>query len=223
MGLLRSLDEKVDPARVGVIVIDMQNDFCASGGFLDHLGVDLGPIQAIVPRIRRLVDAARMHRVTVMHAYYDGDPAFFAAPMLERLERKNEAEPYCMPGTWGIEIVSELRPVDDEFIVGKHRYSAFFGTGLEMFLESKGIESLIVCGTATNNCVDGTARDAYYRGYYVVLPSDLSAAPTEELHQATLQTADHAYGVVCRSDEILAAWSRGNGTSATSAVAAATT
>ena len=101
MELLRTLEEKVDPSCAAVMVIDMQNDFCAEGGFLDHLGVDLGPIQAIVPTIRRLLDSAREHGVPVLHAYYDGDPRFFLAPMLERLERKNESDAYCMPGSWG--------------------------------------------------------------------------------------------------------------------------
>ena len=199
MELRRTLEEKVDP-------IDMQNDFCSDGGFLDHLGVDLAPIQAIVPAIRQLLDKARAREVTVLHAYYDGDPRFFLAPMLERLERKNESEPYCMPGSWGIEIVDELQPREGELVIGKHRYSAFFGTDLDMHLKANGIETLILCGTATNNCVDGTGRDAFYNGYYVVLPSDASAAPTDELHRATLQTADHAYGIISTTDEIIAVW-----------------
>jgi ureidoacrylate peracid hydrolase len=206
MELLRTLEEKVDPGCAAVMVIDMQNDFCSEGGFLDHLDVDLGPIQAIVPTIRRLLDKARERGVPVLHAYYDGDPRFFLAPMLERLERKNESEAYCMPGSWGIEIVDELKPREGELVIGKHRYSAFFGTDLDMHLKANGIQTLILCGTATNNCVDGTGRDAFYNGYYVVLPSDASAAPTDELHRATLQTADHAYGIVSTVGEIIATW-----------------
>jgi ureidoacrylate peracid hydrolase len=187
-------------------VIDMQNDFCSEGGFLDRLGVDLAPIQAIIPGIARLIEEGRTHGVRILHAYYDGDPRFFLGPMLERLERKNEAEPYCVPGTWGIEIVPDLKPAPEDRVIAKHRYSAFFGTDLDMLLKSNGVETLILCGTATNNCVDGTGRDAFYNGYYVVLPSDASAAPTDALHQATLQTADHAYGVVSSIDEIIDIW-----------------
>ena len=219
MELLRTLEEKVDPSCAAVMVIDMQNDFCSEGGFLDQLGVELGPIQAIVPTIRRLLESAREHGVTVLHAYYDGDPRFFLAPMLERLERKNEAEPYCVPGTWGIEIVQDLKPEDGELVIGKHRYSAFFGTDLDMHLKANGIKTLILCGTATNNCVDGTGRDAFYNGYYVVLPSDASAAPTDELHRATLQTADHAYGVVASTDEIVSIWNGATGREAAAVLA----
>ena len=219
MELLRSLPEKVHPSRAAVMVIDMQNDFCSEGGFLDHLGVDLGPIQSIIPSIARLIDEGRRQGVQILHAYYDGDPQFFLGPMLERLERKNEAEPYCMPGTWGIEIVPGLKPAPDDRIIPKHRYSAFFGTDLDMLLKSTGVETLILCGTATNNCVDGTGRDAFYNGYYVVLPSDASAAPTEELHQATLQTADHAYGVVSTVDEITDIWRHAPTAAADGAVA----
>ena len=208
MEILRSLEEKVDPRRAAVLVIDMQNDFCSEGGFLDHLGVDLGPIQAIVPRIKGVLEKAREHGVLVLHAYYDGDPKYFVGPMIERLERKNESEAYCMPGSWGIEIVEDLRPEEGEIVLGKHRYSAFFGTDLDMLLKARGISTLILAGTATNNCVDGTGRDAYYNGYYVVVLSDGSAAPTEELQRATLATVDHAYGVVATADEVSAAWER---------------
>jgi ureidoacrylate peracid hydrolase len=208
MEILRSLDEKVDPQRAAVLVIDMQNDFCSDGGFLDRLGVDLGQIKAIIPRIKDVLEKAREHGVLVLHAYYDGDPKYFVGPMLERLERKNESEPYCMPGSWGIEIVAELQPRGDEIVIPKHRYSAFFGTDLDMLLKARGIQTLVLAGTATNNCVDGTGRDAYYNGYYVVVLSDGSAAPTEEIQRATLATVDHAYGVVATADEVVAAWER---------------
>lgn len=206
MKLLRTLDEKVDAKRAAVVVIDMQNDFCSEGGFIDRLGVDLSRRKKLIPRIRHLLDEARKSGIMVVHVYYNGDPKYFSGAMLERLERKNESEPYCMPGTWGIEFVPELAPRDDEIAIGKHRYSAFFETELDMLLASHGVETVILAGAATNNCVDGTGRDAFYNGYYVVVLSDGTVAATEELQQATLATVDHAYGVIASVKEVVSAW-----------------
>ena len=220
MEILTTLAEKVDPERAAVLMIDMQNDFCSQGGFLDRLGVDLGEIQASIGRAQELLSKARAAGVPVIHAYYDGDPDYFVVPMLERLERKDE-EAYCLPDTWGIKFVDGLEPEPGELVIGKHRYSAFFGTDLDMRLRSMGISSLVLGGVASNNCVDGTGRDAYYNGYYVVMTSDASAAPTVELHQATLTTVEHAYGVVASTDEITAIWETQTVGSDTAARAAA--
>lgn len=206
MEILRSLAEKVDPRRAAVLVIDMQNDFCSEGGFIHRLGFDLTRRRGAIERIAAFLEQARAAGVPVMHARYDGDPTYFDAPMLERLERKNEAEPYCMPGTWGIEFVPQLQPLANEAVINKHRYSAFFGTELDMLLSSAGIDTLILAGAATNNCVDGTGRDAFYNGYYVVVLSDGTTCATDELQRATLATVDHAYGVVATIDEVVATW-----------------
>src|SRR5438128_12071687 len=100
MEFLRTLEEKVRPGRAAVIVVDMQNDFCSQGGFLHKLGVDLGDIQAAIPRARLLAQKAREAGVPVIHLYYDGDSGYFVGPMLERLDRK-DSEAYCLPGSWG--------------------------------------------------------------------------------------------------------------------------
>ena len=183
------------------------------------MGVDLGEIQASIRRAQELLKKARAARVPVIHAYYDGNPDYFVGPMLERLERKDE-EAYCLPGTWGIEFVDGLEPEPGELVIGKHRYSAFFGTDLDMRLRGMGRSSLVLGGVASNNCVDGTGRDAYYNGYYVVMVSDASAAPTVELHRATLTTVEHAYGVVATTDEIAALWETQTADSGTAAAAA---
>jgi ureidoacrylate peracid hydrolase len=52
------LDQKVDPEHCALVVIDVQNDFAASGGFFDKVGADLKPIQTErVPALLRLIAA----------------------------------------------------------------------------------------------------------------------------------------------------------------------
>jgi ureidoacrylate peracid hydrolase len=114
-------------------------------------------------------------------------------------------------GTWGAEFAPEVAPQADDLVVTKHRYSAFFATDLDMLLRARGIRTIVLSGTATNNCVDGSGRDAFALGYYVALAADASAATSRELHEATLQTADHAYATITDCASIVATWKSRHG------------
>ena len=77
-----------------------------------------------------------------------------------------------------------------------------------MILQGLGVETLILGGVVTNGCVDSTARSGYFRGYYVVLLADGTAAGKVSLHQATLDTMAVAFGEVRTIAEVEAAWAR---------------
>jgi biuret amidohydrolase len=100
-------------------------------------------------------------------------------------------------GTKGVEIFPCLAPAAGEHIIKKHRYSAFFGTDLDIILREWGITTVIISGTTTENCCHATARDAMFNNYKVVFLSDATgsfdypdvgygAMSAEEVHKATL-------------------------------------
>jgi len=118
-------------------------------------------------------------------------------------------------GTDGIEVVDELAPKADEYVLRKRRYSAFYQTDLEIVLrnlkrdssagmncEAEAIDTLIICGTVTNICCESTARDAYYRDYKVIFGSDVCSALNKEAHDATLANME-LFGQVMDSKEII--------------------
>jgi biuret amidohydrolase len=80
-------------------------------------------------------------------------------------------------GTTGGDIFPDLAPAPGEHVIKKHRYSGFFGTDLDIILREWGVDTVIICGTTTENCCHGTARDAMFRNYRVVFLSDATAAP----------------------------------------------
>jgi ureidoacrylate peracid hydrolase len=205
VNLLRSLRDKVEPDHTAILVVDMQNDFCSEGGFVHGLGIDLSACWQIVPNVQRLIEAARRHGVLIVHIRSHFDLAFLLPPMLERLERKH-AKPYCVSGTWGAEFIRDLQPDVSDLVVTKHRYSGFHATDLDMQLRARGIQTVVLTGTATNNCVDGTGRDAFYVGYYVVMVSDATACGGADAQAAVLKTAEHAYAVIASVDEIVKVW-----------------
>lgn len=202
-----NIEERINPETTVVIVVDMQNDFCSPGGYLDNLKADLSQVPATVARISQLVSSARNAGVGVIHIQSFFDKQYLNGAMIDRLDRFN-IDPYCVSNSWGAEFISSLQPAPDETVVIKHGYSGFAGTNLAQVLSDGGIRTVVLCGTATNNCVDGTGRDAFYNGFLVVLASDAACAPSTALHNHALETARHAYAVIAGVDEIQSVWVR---------------
>ncbi|KSW11796.1 isochorismatase [Pyrodictium occultum] len=172
--------------RTAVIIVDMQNDFVKPGGKLY-----VPTAQATVPAIRRLLERARSHGVMTVFTkdtHYTGDPEF-----------KIWGE-HVLRGTWGWEIIDELKPVDGEIVVEKTRYDAFYGTPLDDLLRVYGIEHVVVVGTVANICVLHTAASAALRWYKVYVPMDgISALNDFDYHAALRQISFLYRGTILKS------------------------
>ena len=203
--MLTKLEEKVDPKHAALLVIDMQNDFCHEQGAKAMDGADVMPVQAIVPAMQKLVDGARAAGLPVMftqavhNQWTDSDV---------RLERHLDRTPNCVEGTWGADFYGVL-PTEQDLVIPKARYSAFVGTNLDVVLRTKGIQSLIVTGTATNTCVESTARDGFMRDFYVTVVEDCCAQSNMAAHEASLRALEGTFGVVVTSSDVLGAWEQG--------------
>jgi ureidoacrylate peracid hydrolase len=203
--LLSSLERRAAPEHAALLVIDVQNDFVADGGYFHSIGIDVQPIQRMVPSLVRLIDNARAAGVLVVfiQAIYDGQ--YYSDAMRERDLRSKRTRQRCLTGTWGAEFFT-VRPLPGESVVIKHRYSAMLGTGLDSLLKRHGIRSLLFSGVATDTCVESTARDAYFIDYYVTLVADCCAASSQSDHQGTLARFARDYGAVVTSEEVIGTW-----------------
>jgi nicotinamidase-related amidase len=86
----------------------------------------------------------------------------------------------------GHEIVSLLRPDEDDYFVLKPKHSGFFSTALETLLRYLGSKKLILTGIAGNFCVLFTANDAYMRDYELIIPSDCTVSNTPKENRQAL-------------------------------------
>lgn len=90
-----------------------------------------------------------------------------------------------MPGPAG-EIARLLYPQADDLTILKPRHSAFYASPLELLLREMQARELVICGLATDMCVQLTAGDAFLREYAIWVPSDCTAAESEEAKAASL-------------------------------------
>jgi nicotinamidase-related amidase len=209
------LAELVDPAHSALLVVDMQRDFCESGGAFDELGVDLSMYPPLIPRIARMIAGARRAGVqvifiqmTVLPGRLSESPAQIRFNLRLHLSSHGEVEPlrYAADGSVGQEILPELAPADGDVVVKKYRSSGFWGTNLDMLLRSNGIESVVVTGCTTEGCVESTARDALFNDYYVVIVEDCVASDDRAQHEASLLLMRHRFDMA-GSEEVLRVWS----------------
>jgi nicotinamidase-related amidase len=140
--VLETLEARIAPGHTALLVIDMQNDYGAPGGAGDRSGRDLAPVQALVPNICRLVEAARAVDVPVIWAKYTVGPglAGLTGPELLRRGRNFANADATIKGTWGHEIMAGLpyRP-DEDLVLEKRRVSCFVATDFDLVLRGLGI------------------------------------------------------------------------------------
>ena len=198
------------PEKTAMIVVDMQNDFVQEGA-----PIEIPRARAMVPRLNRLLDVCRAHKIPVIYIHHvirGGD--IDAGRLADHHEaiRNNQA---IIAGTPNVEIYAGLKPQPGDLVVAKPRYSAFYGTDLEAILRSKGIDTLIISGTVTNVCCESTTRDAFSRDYKVIFLSDGNAAgdlpdlgfgpvSAEEIQKVVLTVLAMCFAQVSSIDQVMA-------------------
>ena len=121
-------------------------------------------------------------------------------------DHPEHADNLLLPGTWGAEIIEELKPQEGDVLVEKSRYSAFYDTNLDTVLKRFHIKYIIAVGLCSNCCVEALLRDAYYRGYFGVMVSDATAACGPEfMQEASLFNIKTFYGWTVSAEEFFTA------------------
>lgn len=165
--------------RAAVVVIDMINDF-VTGVFKNERVVK------IVPSIKRLLAFARKQGVPIIYA---------TDAHLPNVDTEFEVwGSHAVKGSWGAEIIDELKPEKSDFRVLKRKYSAFQGTDLDMLLRELKVDTLILTGVVTDICIQHTAADAFFKGYKIIVPQDCIEAVDAHTQKAAITYLKKAYG-----------------------------
>ena len=166
--------------RPALLLIDMQNDFVREGKPLRVAGAE-----AIIPRVRSLLDLFRERRLPVVHVLRVHRPDGSDVEIMR--QEIFHRTPFAVEGTEGAEVIGELAPRRGEFTIRKTRMSAFLGTDLDLLLRSIGVDTVVVAGIQTPNCIRTTVFDAMAFNYRTVLVADAVAAQNDEIHRCNVR------------------------------------
>lgn len=178
--------DHIDPAKSAMIVVDMQNDFVADGAPMETPAA-----RAMVPELAAALNACRDAGIRVIFTAHVHRRDGCDMGLFDDLHPPIANRDALVDGTPGVDIYPELAPRPGEHVIKKHRYSAFFGTDLDIILREWGLDTVIISGTTTENCCHATARDAMFRNYRVVFLSDATA---------TYDYPDRGFGPMSNAD-----------------------
>ena len=175
-------------ARLGMVIVDLQNDFLAPDGAYARGNTVSAEAVQLPARMAPVARAIKARGGLVTSSLFTLWPDAQGEPMISA--HLQERRPFLRkgdfaPGSRGQANVDVLAPLVD-VSVWKVAYSAFFNTQLDWVLKKAGVDTLVVCGIVTNGGVASTVRDAHVRDYHIIVLSDGCAAFSEQAHQAAL-------------------------------------
>eukprot|EP00892_Ulva_mutabilis_P004760 jgi/Ulvmu1/2656/UM014_0110.1 len=180
-----------------VICIDMQKDFCLPDA---PLFVKESPVS--IPKCKQLIEGARQHNLPIVWVIREHEPDGVDVEHTRQHLYQDGKGP-TLRGSAGAQIVEELQPLQDEIVIVKKRFSAFFNTSLDSILRRKGIRHLIVCGVQTPNCIRACAYDGICLDYNVTVSSDATASASPAVQQANLHDMANVGIKIATTQEIV--------------------
>ena len=184
---------KLASDKAALLVIDMQRFFLEPGapGFTSGA-------PAILPELQRLIEAFRDEERPIIYTRHvhhpDGRDVGIMGWWWDSM---------CLEGSRESEIYPDIAPLDDDKVLLKHRYSAFYNTDLEIVLRGLAIEDLVISGVMTNLCCETTARDAYIRDYRIFFLADGTGAVNEDMQMASLRNLSYGFARITTVDEMI--------------------
>jgi nicotinamidase-related amidase len=181
--------------RPALLIIDMQNDF-----ILDEKPLQVKGADVIIPAIQYLLKEFRSRSLPVIHIVRihraDGSDVEI---IRQELFKKT---PFAVEGTKGAAVIDALAPVPGEYLLSKIRMSAFIGTGLDLMLRTLEVDTVVVAGIQTPNCIRTTVFDAIAYNYHTCLVDDATAAQREEIHRSNVRDMENIGVMILNSNDI---------------------
>jgi len=207
------LAERADPKHTALIVVDMQNDFVHEKGAFQRFGFDISLVREAVPRVAKVLKAARNAGVLIIHTRMIND-VDLNPPSWITFWGRDTPKMVTGEGSWGAKFFKGLEPRQGEIVLTKYTYGAFIGTNLETILKNHGVKTVVVVGTGPNICLGDTVHQAFALGYHVVVPKEGVAPFSKRDRDFTLKDKEvglyiieNHYGVVCGIDDLIEVWS----------------
>jgi nicotinamidase-related amidase len=180
-----------DAKRTCLLLVDAQN-YTWSSEVARQLPYFDGRVrEVVVPNLRRLIAAFRDTGAEVMYTVIEN----LTKDGRDRSLDHKICDYFVAKGSWEAKVLDALAPADDEIVLPKTSSGVFNSTNIEYLLRNIGIDTLVVTGFLTDQCVDMAVRDAADRGFYPVCVADACATHSQARHDSALS----AFGGYCRT------------------------
>ena len=195
-----------------LLLIDLQQAFCAAGGSMAQQGREIAAMSAALQASRRLADGVRAYGIPVAWTRMMFRPDYADGGRLVHDLRPNlKAIGALRRGSTDVELAAGCGYRDGDTLIDKNRYSAFPGTKLEQWLAQHGAECALVGGVTTSMCVDTTARELAQRDIATFVVREACGDFDPARHDAALAALAFGFARVIGLDEALAALAAGGG------------
>lgn len=205
----------IDPKKTMLLVLDMQKACVTPGGAMYIESVGGAPEgKDVVQPVLNVLYACRDKGIPVVWSMWGLRPDGKDAGVAD-LKWPGILPLSSFPGSWGNggdELDDQLKPLDDEPVIRKHRFSSFYGTPLNEYMRRAGADTLVIAGVSTGNCQITTAIDGANMDYKIITLADTCAAipatlPDQPLgygqHWEALRNIQANHGDVLLSTEFL--------------------
>lgn len=191
--------------RPAVLVIDAQNYMVAPpAGETGEYPSACGPVaQRAMSAIAALLADARRAGAPVFYTRMVLRPDASDIGVYGRKRDFLTIDGWCVEGSVGAEIHTGVAPQDGDIVLNKTKPSAFFGTPLLSLLVDRGIDTLVITGGSTANCVRASVIDSMSYNFRTIVPYDCVFDRFELSHVAALFDIDRQYGDVIHSRSVL--------------------
>jgi len=200
--------ERLDPARTALLFFDMLN-----GHVKKEDPATKARYAPVIARAVRLLEAARRAGVVVMYAaaHHRPDNATSAHLVTDTDNRlrpippgaPREVKPVVAAGTWEAQVIDELKPQPQDYMIPKFRWSAFHQTYLDLALRNRNIDTLLISGGSTDVGVASTAYAARDLDYHLVVVSDACTSPEQDNHAQFVRRIFPRMARVRTTEEVL--------------------
>lgn len=204
---------KIIPDKTALLIIDLQNQFVSKEygdalvwkqknvfdkwkPFYDRLD------QIVIPNNKKLLSYFRNNNIEVTFARI----ACFHKDGRDRslVQKRSGWNNILLPGdSYGAEIIPELKPIKEEIVFNKTTDSVTTGTNYCQVLRNMGVDTIVVTGIVTDQCVASSVRGLADEGFNVIVAEDGCAAATMDCHNAELKIMNKIYCNVLSTDEII--------------------
>ena len=211
-------DALVDISRCALVIVDMQNDFCAEDGWIGSLGIDFAAGRALTGPINRAAQALREAGAPVIWlswgvrpdranlspgTQHPFNPTGQGPGLAGETTIAGRTYKVLQSGEWGAQIVDGLRREPSDIVIDKHRISGFWDTPLDSVLKNHDVSTVIFAGVNADHCVLGTLMDANFHGYDTIMLEDCVATTSPDFcMQATLHNVRFCFGFTSTSNAL---------------------